>query len=211
MHSSHFNAIISSEAELREMLGTPSELALRKVQPALDQHARAFIAQSPFLLISTSNDQGNLDVSPRGDLPGFALPLDERTLVIPDRPGNRRIDTLRNILANPQVGLLFLIPGIDETLRINGRALIARDEALLERTAVQGKKPKLVIGVEVQECFFHCAKAFRRSKLWDVAQWPERSSVATLGTVLKDQLKIEQATVAQIDCDLEESYAKTMY
>jgi PPOX class probable FMN-dependent enzyme len=211
MHSSHFNTIISSEAELRTMLGIPSELAIRKVQPALDQHARAFIAQSPFLLIGTSNEHGNLDVSPRGDLPGFAMPLDERTLVIPDRPGNRRIDTLRNILANPQIGLLFLIPGIDETLRINGRALIARDEALLERTAVQGKKPKLVIGVEVQECFFHCAKAFRRSKLWDAAQWPERSSVATLGTVLKDQLKIEQSTAVQIDCDLEESYARTMY
>jgi hypothetical protein len=118
--------------------------------------------------------------------------------------------TITHLLANPQVGLLFLIPGIDETLRINGRALIARDEALLERTAVQGKKPKLVIGVEVQECFFHCAKAFRRSKLWDVGQWPGRSSVATLGTVLKDQLKIEQSTAVQIDCDLEESYAKTM-
>jgi PPOX class probable FMN-dependent enzyme len=207
----HFNAPISSEAVLRELIGTPSELVIRKVQPALDQHARTFLAQSPFLLIGTSDERGNLDVSPRGDLPGFVLPLDDQTLVIPDRPGNRRIDTLRNILANPQVGLLFLIPGIDETLRVNGRAVIARDETLLERTAVQGKKPLLVIGVEVQEVFFHCAKAFRRSKLWDTAHWPKRSDVPTLGTVLKDQMKIEQASAAEIDCDLEASYARTLY
>jgi PPOX class probable FMN-dependent enzyme len=207
----HFNAPISSEAVLRELIGTPSELVIRKVQPALDQHARTFLAQSPFLLIGTSDERGNLDVSPRGDLPGFVLPLDDQTLVIPDRPGNRRIDTLRNILANPQVGLLFLIPGIDETLRVNGRAVIARDETLLERTAVEGKKPLLVIGVEVQEVFFHCAKAFRRSKLWDTAHWPKRSDVPTLGTVLKDQMKIEQASAAEIDCDLEASYARTLY
>lgn len=209
MHS--FDTIVSSEAELRELVGIPSEGVIRKVQPALDQHARTFIAQSPFLLIGTSNAQGNLDVSPRGDLPGFALPLDDHTLVIPDRPGNRRTDTLRNILANPQVGLLFVIPGIEETLRVNGRAVIARDQGLLERTAVQGKKPLLVIGIEVQESFFHCAKAFRRSKLWDAAHWPERSNVPTLGTIMKDQLKIEQATAAELDCDLEEAYAKTMY
>lgn len=207
----HFNATIRSEAALRQIIGTPSELVIRKVQPALDQHARTFIAQSPFLLIGTSNAQGQLDVSPRGDLPGFVIPLDDQTLVIPDRPGNRRIDTLSNIVANPQVGLLFLIPGIEETLRINGRAVIAHDAELLQRTAVQGKQPLLVIGVEVQEVYFHCAKAFRRSKLWDAAQWPKRSDVPTLGTILKDQMQIEQATAAEIDCDLEESYARTLY
>jgi uncharacterized protein len=207
----HFNATIRSEAALRQLIGTPSDLVIRKVQPALDQHARTFIAQSPFMLIGTSNEQGQLDVSPRGDLPGFVIPLDDQTLVIPDRPGNRRVDTLSNIVANPQVGLLFLIPGIEETLRINGRAVIAHDAELLQRTAVQGKQPLLVIGVEVQEVFFHCAKAFRRSKLWDVAHWPKRSDVPTLGTILKDQMQIDQSTAAEIDCDLEESYARTLY
>jgi uncharacterized protein len=208
---SHFNATIDTEAALRQIIGTPSDLVIRKVQPALDQHARTFLAQSPFMLIGTSNAHGQLDVSPRGDRPGFVIPLDDQTLVIPDRPGNRRVDTLSNIVANPQVGLLFLIPGIEETLRINGRAVIAQDAALLDRTAVEGKRPLLVIGVEVQEVFFHCAKAFRRSKLWDAAHWPQRSDVPTLGTILKDQMQISQATAAEIDCDLEESYARTMY
>ncbi len=124
--------------------------------------------------------------------------------------GNRRIDTLRNIIANPQVGLLFLIPGVEETLRVNGRASISRDEALLERTTARGKRPSLVIGVEVRECFLHCAKAFRRSGLWDATSWPERSALPTLGQILVDQLQL-QTTAEALDCDLEEAYAKRLY
>src|SRR5688572_5290298 len=130
MEHNAFNDIVTSEAELREILGAPRDLVLRKQLPALDVHCRAFIALSPFLLISSANAAGECDVSPRGDAPGSVLVLDDRRLVIPDRPGNRRIDTLRNIIANPQVGLLFLIPGVEETLRVNGRAYVSRDEAL---------------------------------------------------------------------------------
>jgi uncharacterized protein len=205
-----FNDVVTSEDELRLLLGMPSELVLRKQLPALDPHSRAFIALSPFVLISTANATGECGVSPRGDAPGAVLVLDDRRLVIPDRPGNRRIDTLRNIVANPQVGLLFLIPGVEETLRVNGRAYLTRDEALLERTAAQGKRPKLAIGVEVRECFLHCAKAFRRSRLWDSTCWPERSALPTLGQMLIDQLQL-QVTAEALDCDIEEGYATRLY
>jgi PPOX class probable FMN-dependent enzyme len=209
--NAHFTNVITSEEELRGIIGQVSDLARRKQLPALDEHARAFIALSPFVLVGTASANGSLDVSPRGDRPGFVFPLDDHTLVIPERPGNRRIDTLGNIIANPQIGLIFLIPGVEETLRVNGRACVVRDEALLERTVVQGKRSSVVIGVEVQECFFHCAKAFRRSNLWSPERWPERSALPTLGTILKDQLNIIQASATEIDCDLEEGYAKTLY
>ncbi len=210
MEQNVFNDIVASEAELREILGAPSDLVLRKQLPALDAHCRAFIALSPFLLISSANAAGECDVSPRGDAPGSVLVLDDRRLVIPDRPGNRRIDTLRNIIANPQVGLLFLIPGVEETLRVNGRAYVSRDEALLERAVARGKRPSLVIGVEVRECFLHCAKAFRRSGLWDSTRWPERSALPTLGQILVDQLQL-QTTAEALDCDIEEGYATRLY
>src|SRR5215510_6600575 len=156
-----FEGIITREQELRDLVGTPGDRSQLKERPALDFHSRAFIAHSPFLLIATSDADGRCDVSPRGDAPGFVLVLDDKRLVIPDRPGNRRIDSIRNILATGRVGLLFMVPGVDEELRVNGRACVTRDEALLTRLEAQGKRPMLGIGVEVQECFLLCAKAIK--------------------------------------------------
>jgi PPOX class probable FMN-dependent enzyme len=163
---SKFSAVVTDETELRGLIAPPRELVLRKQLETLDDHCRAFIGALPFVLVASADAIGRCDVSPRGDAPGFVQVYDETTLVIPDRPGNRRLDTLCNILANPQLGLLFLIPGVEETLRVNGRACLVRDEAVLERCVVQGKRPTLAVAVEVREVFFHCAKAFKRSRLW---------------------------------------------
>ncbi|MGH2459596.1 MAG: MSMEG_1061 family FMN-dependent PPOX-type flavoprotein, partial [Chloroflexota bacterium] len=172
---------------------------------------RTFIARSPFALLGSYNAAGGCDVAPRGDAPGFALVLDPRTLVIPERPGNRRLDTLRNIVETGQVGLLFLVPGFGETLRINGRAVLTRDPAILERTAVQGKPPLVAIGVEVDECFLHCAKALKRSKLWEPAAWPPRDALPTFAQMLHDQLALGDTSVAELDAQIQDSYAKRLY
>jgi PPOX class probable FMN-dependent enzyme len=203
-----FREPITSAAGLRELVGEPGEFAVRKQLPGLDQHARSFIARSPFLLLGTANAAGRCDVSPRGDAPGFVLTLDAKRLVIPERPGNRRTDSLLNVLENPNVGLLFLVPGMEETLRVNGRACLTRDEELLERTAVQGKRPLLAIGVEVEEVFFHCAKAFKRARLWEPGSWPDRTELPTLGRILHDQLELFDHTVDKLDRRLAESYRR---
>ena len=206
-----FQHVVTSEAELREVVGVPSDLVLRKQLPALDAHCRAFIARSPFVLVGTAGASGGCDVSPRGDGPGFALVLDERTLLIPDRPGNRRVDGFRNVLENPHVGLLFVIPGMEETLRVNGRARIVRDPDLMERMAVMGKVPTLALAVEVEEAFLHCAKAFKRSRLWQAESWPDRAALPSLGRMLLDQAKPTDATAEQLDAAIEESYANRLY
>jgi len=167
--------------------GEPSEVARRKELPALDPHARAFIARSPFLLLATSGADGRCDVSPKGDAPGFVRVLDDHHLVIPDRPGNKRLDGMRNLLANPHVGLIFLIPGQDFTLRVNGRAAITREPAMLRSLEAQGKVPLLAIGVEVEEVFLHCARAFRRGKLWEQASWPGPDALPSMPCILYDQ------------------------
>lgn len=205
-----FQQTVTSLEELRAIIGQPSELVLRKELTRLDEHCRAFIAHSPFALIGTCGASGRCDVSPRGDAPGFVLVLDETTIVIPDRPGNRRIDSFQNILENPHVGMLFIVPGVEETLRLNGRATLVRDPEILKRLQAMGKTPALAIAVEVQEVFLHCAKAFRRSKLWQVESWPERSALPTLGKMLVDQLHL-QTTSAELDCSLEAAYAKNLY
>src|SRR4051812_25750294 len=164
-----FRDVITSEAQLREIMGEPAELAIKKETDFLSDACRTFIEQSPFLLVATASADGRCDVSPKGDAPGFVQVLDDRHLVIPDRPGNRRFDGLRNILETGRIGLIFLVPGRDETLRANGRAWITRDPELLVTMQVQGKDPWFGIGVEVEECFLHCGKAFRRSHLWEPA------------------------------------------
>jgi uncharacterized protein len=180
---------IADVATLRELVGTPSERAVRKQLAALDRHCRAFIARSPFLLLGTSGLDGRCDVSPKGDRPGFVLVLDERTLVIPDRPGNKRLDSLQNIVANPHVGLLFLIPGMDETLRVNGTAELVRDDELLERTAVDGKRPLLGIVVHIEETFLHCARSFLRAQLWDPEHFMARDEMPSLARMITDQTR----------------------
>jgi uncharacterized protein len=206
-----FSETIDSEEELRAMLGQPSEVVVRKQLPALDEHCRAFIALSPFLALGTTNADGDCDVSPRGDAPGFVQVLDERTLLIPDRPGNKRFDSLRNILQHGRVGLLFMIPGVEETLRVNGRASLVRDAELLARLEARGKIPALAIAVEVEEAFLHCAKAIKRSRLWDGATWPERAALPTLARMMHDQIALPGTTVEGLEAMIAESYAKRLY
>ena len=206
-----FRDAVTSEEALRALVGKPSELAIRKEISYLDAHCRAFIARSPFVLIATSGASGRADVSPKGDPPGFVQVLDEHRLVIPDRPGNRRLDGMRNLLENPHVGLLFLIPGLEETLRVNGRAWIIRDEEVLARCAVMGKRPTLALGVYAEECFIHCAKAFKRAQLWQPDQWPDRAGLASPSEMLVDHARPKDMTVPQMDRLLRESYSKNLY
>ena len=195
--------------DLRGLYGEPGELARRKVINRLDRHCRAFVAASPFLVIGTADAEGRADVSPRGDAPGFVAVLDERRLLIPDRIGNNRLDTMANIQANPNVGLIFFVPGMNETLRVNGRATITAEPALLEPLAVQGRAPKTGIVVEVEEAFLHCAKALMRSKLWDPETRIERKTFPSLGRMIADQ--IGGVDVAEADARVEESYRTRMY
>jgi PPOX class probable FMN-dependent enzyme len=195
--------------DLRALYGEPGELAKRKVIDRLDPHCRAFIAASPFLVIGSADHGGRMDVSPRGDAPGFVAVLDERRLLIPDRIGNNRLDTMGNIQANPSVGLIFFVPGMNETLRVNGRATITADAALLEPLAVQGRAPKTGILVAVEEAFLHCAKALMRSKLWDPVTRIERRTFPSLGRMIADQ--IGGVDVAEADARVEESYRTRMY
>jgi len=176
---------VASEAGIREALGAPSERILAKARTTLDAQCRAFIAASPFVLVASADAAGELDISPKGDPAGFLRVLDQNHLVIPDRPGNKRFDGLRNIFENPQIGLIFLVPGRHETVRVNGRAWITNDPELLDSMPVRGKAPWFAIGVEVEECFMHCGKAFLRSKLWDPATHVDAKDLPSSGQVLR--------------------------
>ena len=174
---------ITTETELAVILGEPTAAAAGKERTALDDVHRQWLAASPFCLVATSAADGSCDVSPKGDPPGFTLVLDDTTIALPERAGNRRADGFRNILANPHVGLIYLLPGRGDTLRINGRGRLVRDAALLDRMVVKGHRPLLAMVVEVQQVFFHCAKAFLRSGLWEPETWqpdvvPSRARIA---------------------------------
>ncbi len=173
--------------ELRDILGVPTKFVLDKVFANLDKHSRHFISMSPFLCIGTSSAEGGQDVSPRGDPPGFVKVIDDRTVIIPERPGNKRGDTLLNITENPHVGLIFLLPGVEIDLRLNGRARVVQDPELLSGMAVNGKDPKLGILIEIDEVFFHCAKAVIRSKLWDVDSQIDRKVFTSHAEITRDQ------------------------
>ena len=187
----------------------PSERARLKVQRMLDGHMRNFIALSPFVCLGSSSADG-ADVTPRGDQPGFVHVLDDQTLLIPDWPGNNRLDTLMNIEANPQVGLLFLIPGFTESLRVNGVADISLDPALLERWTVNGRHPRSVLRVSVREAFLHCGKALLRSKLWDESAKVDRNVLPSYGQMLKDQTQVRD-TAEQIQASVEDAYKTRLY
>ncbi|MCR8843297.1 pyridoxamine 5'-phosphate oxidase family protein [Paenibacillus sp. SC116] len=206
-----FRDTVRSEEELREIIGHPSKLVRHKVIDHLDEQCRKFIACSPLLFVSSSDEHGNCDVSPRGDAPGFVHILDEKCMVIPERPGNRRIDTMRNILSNPKIGLIFVIQGLEETLRINGRASITKEEPLLSLMQVNGKSPLLGIGVVVEECFVHCAKAFKRSQLWDQKAWLDRGQLPNPAKMLSAHAKTLGITEQDISTALHESYTKRLY
>jgi PPOX class probable FMN-dependent enzyme len=176
-------AAIREEPELRALLGEPAAVVRAKVADRLNDLTRRFVDLSPFVLLATSAPDGTCDVSPRGDPPGFVRVLDERTLLLPDRPGNKLADSLRNVLRNPHVGLLFLVPGVGDTLRVNGRATLVTDEDLLAPCAVEGKVPKLGLRIEVDEVFTHCSKAFLRARLWDPETFVDRSALPSSGEV----------------------------
>jgi len=197
--------VVGTQDELRELVGQPSEVAVRKQLSALDAHCTAYIARSPFLLLGTASASGTCDVSPKGDSPGFVQVLDERTLVIPDRPGNRRIDSLSNIMDNSRVGLLFLIPGVEETLRVNGRAVISRAPDLLDRTAMNGKRPLLAIVVQVEEAFLHCARSFKRAGLWDPEHRTQRAELPSLAAMIMDQAQPTSCTLDELEALVEHS------
>ena len=174
---------ITTPEELTDLIGVPVPRVARKVRPCLHDVDRAWLARSPFCLIATSAADGTCDVSPKGDPPGFTLVLDERTIVIPERPGNRRADGYRNVLSNPHVGLIYLVPGREDTLRVNGRARLVRDAPFFDDLVVKGHRPTLALLVDVDEVFYHCAKAFRRSRLWQADSWqaqdlPSRAHIA---------------------------------
>jgi PPOX class probable FMN-dependent enzyme len=206
-----FKDPVTSLDELRALVGEPSELARKKQIDHLDAHCRAYIAHAPFVLIGTADAAGRCDVSPKGDAPGFVRVLDDHHLVIPDRPGNKRVDSMRNILENPHVGLIFLVPRYEETLRVNGRATITRDPELLATMEVGGKRPKLAIGLEVEEVFMHCAKAFKRSSLWQPDRWPDIGALPAAACILFDQAKPTDMTLADMERRLDVGYKTTLY
>lgn len=177
---------IGEVAELRHVVGAPNPGSVNKEMPALDEVCRRFLALSPILFVSTVGADGRADVSPRGDVPGFVKIIDDRTIAIPDRPGNRRVDTMSNILAKPggSVGLVFLVPGVDEVMRASGRASISRDPALLAGMAAGGKPPKLAVVIALDEVFFHCGKALKRAGLWDPARQIDRKAFPSYAQVI---------------------------
>ncbi len=202
--------MIDTEESLREVYRPPAAQAGQKVLDHLDIHCRNFIALSPFYVISSSRADGRADASPRGDPPGSLAHIpDDKTLVLPDRPGNRQVDTLMNLVERPYVGLVFFVPGLTETLRINGSAEISTSRDLMEPLAIKGKLPISVLKVTVEEAFLHCAKALIRARLWELEAQVERSTFPTYGKVLADQ--IAEADAARIDAGEEESARTELY
>ena len=181
---------LRSEEEIRELVGVPHDHIVKKAIPIIDEHCRLFISKSPLLFLSTSNADGKCDVSPRGDEPGSVKVLNENQLVIAERPGNRRADSITNILSNPHVGLVFLIPGLEEVLRINGRAYMIKNKEILSTMGVKGKEPVIGIGVEVEECFIHCPRALKASNIWNPEQWESIEDIPPLKQIFLDHLKI---------------------
>jgi len=199
---------ITDEARLREIYGPASPRSVAKQIDHLDPHCRAFIAASPFLLMATS-DGTRLDVSPKGDRPGFVQVEDGHSLLIPDWPGNSRIDGLRNILAHPRVGLIFLIPTVRETLRVNGRATIHDETDLLAKCAHKGRLPLTVTRVAVEEVFLHCAKAFLRAQLWQPETWPDARPVPSMGEMIRDHARSDAPV--ESDDEMIARYARALY
>jgi uncharacterized protein len=204
------NAIHDEDA-LRGLYEAPMELALLKQLDRLDAHCRNFLAHSPFCVIASTRPGRGTDVSPRGDAPGFVRVLDDCTIAIPDRPGNNRLDTMSNIVADAEVGLLFFIPGIDETLRVNGTARLSQAPDLLAAAAANGREPRLVILVTVSEAFLHCGKALKRSKLWHDDYRLDKRAFPSLGRMIVEQAKPANVTVEQADIAVEDGYRNNLY
>jgi uncharacterized protein len=201
---------ISTVDELRTIYRLPAKPALDKQHDMIGEHDRAVIARSPFVVVATSAADGSCDVSPKGGPPGFVTVLDDATIAIPDLAGNNRLDTMQNLLENAGVGLLFFVPGICDTLRVNGRARLSTDEAVLDAATVNGARPKVAIVVDVEEVFLHCQKALRRAWLWDPAAWPDTTDLPSAGAMYRDQLGLD-VPAADVDAALEDSYRTTLW
>ena len=201
---------ITSEAELRELLGTPTRRVATKVRPVLHERDREWLAAARFCLIATAAADGSCDVSPKGDPPGFARVLDDSTIAIPDRSGNKRADGFRNILSNPQVGLLFLVPGRCDTLRINGRARLIREAPFFDDMIVRGSRPQLALLVDVAEVFYHCAKAFMRAELWDPATW-NADALPSVAHIVKSVQADTEETLEELQRHYGPDYATLLY
>jgi uncharacterized protein len=200
---------VESATELHNLYGEPLDRAVKKQLDHLDKHCRAFIALSPFVVVASSAPDGSCDASPRGDAPGFVAVPDEHTLLIPDRRGNNRVDSLENIAGNPHVGLLFLVPGMDETLRVNGSARITTEASLLEPLAVRGQVPRTGLLVTVAEAYLQCGKALIRSDLWNPDKRIDRSSFPSMGQIMADQ--IAGLDARETECSIEEAYRERLY
>ena len=205
-----FRDVVTSVEQLRDVLGTPGHRAAQKVVPILDDYCRRFIAASPFLLLATANAKGEMDVSPKGDPAGFVHVLDEKTLAIPDRLGNRRIDSFRNIVENPNVGVIFIIPGTEHTLRVSGKAQIVRDIELREAMTMNSKVPDHALVVSVERVLFHCPKCMIRSHLWDPEAWPDRAGIPTLAETLVAHSKLAES-IAEVQAVIDHDAVERLY
>ena len=203
--------VITSQADLWAIVGEPSERVLLKELPAFSERASAFVASSPFLLLATTAADGTCDVSPKGGPPGFARVLDDHRLVIPEFPGNRRLDGVHNLVERPGVATLFVVPGITETLRVNGFATLTRDPALLELTAIDGKAPWFVVDVRVTQVFSHCAKAFLRSYLWQPERWPDAAEVRSPSISIAEAAERQARSEADVRREAEREYLPELY
>jgi len=208
-----FGEPVQSVEMLRQYIPEPSALASAKILRSFDHHCRDFIGLSPLVMLATADRSGKCDSSPRGGPPGFVRLLDDRCLLIPELSGNRTADSLRNLLENPQIGMMFIIPGLEETLRLNGRAWVVQDKAILAMAPVMGKMPLLGIGIEAEEIFMHCAKALKRSAAWRPAEWPDRASLASAAQIYRDHAKgrFADGSVGAMQDALNESYTKRLW
>jgi len=212
MGRASFDRVVTTESELRDIYRMPGDVVVQKVLGRLDRHARTFIAAAPFVLVGTASPDGTADVSPKGGPAGFVVVLDDQRLAIPDLSGNNLLDSISNIVHGSGIGLLFLVPGVDETLRVNGRACVTTDPTVLDACAVRDKRPKAAIGVTVTQQYMHCAKAFRRSGLWNAQTWPDRATLPSLSCILRDQMPAFGEVPAEtLDEMLEADYARTMW
>jgi hypothetical protein len=202
--------LVTSEAELRALIGHPSDAVVKSRLSALDDHCRAYVARSPFVIVASADGAGELDVSPKGDPPGFVRILDDSTLAIPERPGNRRADTFSNLLQSPNVALIFLVPGRAETLRVSGTAIIARDRWLRDELAIAGKAPAFALVVTIREVSLHCAKCVVRSRLWDPRHWPDLEGMPTFAQAIVAQAKLDK-TPAEVQAFLDNDQRERLY
>jgi uncharacterized protein len=210
-HALEISSTIDDDTTLRSCYPPPSRLAQLKQLDHIDKHCRAFIERSPFLVIGSTRPNHGTDVSPRGDAPGFVRVLDEHTLAIPDRPGNNRLDTMANIVGDAEVGLLFFIPGIEETVRVNGTARLSHDPDLLAASAVQGKTPLMMIVITVREAFYHCSKALKRARLWQDDYRLNRSALPSLGRIIVEQTRTTEISIEQADAAIAKSTVERLY